>query len=349
MKKSVLFLSALFLVLLFSACKKDKNEFGDCWIKPNKAQLKLTVLEGPDVTPPSKISIFFKVQDAYNNPVGYLKQSNFVIYEKGLNDDCHRRISEFESTRRISGRAQVFNHTTLLVLDLSGSVLQQSLTKLQEAAIAFIDEIMPDTVDPSVAMGIWYFDGENKLHQLIPVTSSIFALKLGVSSISKNISIDNSTDLFGAVIKSAVKAQEILQGFQNQDMKSAASVVIFTDGRDRANRYTRQEAYNAVASAPKDISFFTLGVGNEINKSELQTIGKNGYAEAISIANLTSIFKQIAALVANQSNSFYLFEYCSPIRKGAKNGLIIEAFSNNEVGFMEAVFDATGFTGGCKL
>jgi uncharacterized protein YegL len=349
MNKLVLIFSWLLLIMLTPACNKDKNKFGDCWVKPNRTQLKLTVLEGPDVTLPSKISIFFKVQDANNNPVGYLKQENFVIYEKGLNDDCYRLISTFEANRRISGRAQIFNHTTLLVLDLSGSVLQQSLVKLQEAATTFIDEIMPDTIDPSVAMGIWYFDGEDKLHPLVPVTSSIFTLKLGISSINKNISVDSSTDLFGAVIKSAEKAQEILQGYQNQQINAATSVVIFTDGRDRANRYTRQAAYNAVAGAAKDISFFTLGVGNEINRSDLQTIGKNGFAETSSISQLTSVFKQIAGLVSNQSNSFYLFEYCSPIRNGNKNGLIIEAFANKEVGFIEAVFDATGFTGGCKL
>lgn len=309
----------------------------------------MEILEGPMITLPSKISIFFKVTDLNNNPVGYLKEDNFVIYEKGLNDNCHRIISEFEAKRRISSREQVFNHTTLLVLDLSGSVLQSSLTSLQAAATAFIDEVIPSTPDNSKKMGIYWFDGEDALHELEPVTSDIFELKAAVNSITPNISTDNSTDLFGAVIKSSNIAKTILADYQDQDITAATSVVIFTDGRDRANRYTRTAAYEAVTSSPPGITYFTMGVGNEINKVDLQTIGKNGYAEAATLTQLTAVFKQIAFLVSNEANSYYFFEYCSPIRNGSNNGLIIEAYEGNEVGYMEASFDATGFTGGCQL
>lgn len=349
MKKITLFLS--FLALLFTApgCKDDDSQFADCWREPNKKQLKLTVLEGPTITPPSKISVFFKVQDANNNPVGYLTEDNFVIYEKGLNDNCHRVISEFEAKRRISSREQVFNHTTLLVLDLSGSVLQTSLPNIQQAAITFIDEIMPKTPNNATKMGIWWFDGEDKLHVLKAVTNDILELKAAVNSVTPNISQDNSTDLFGAVIKSANEAKAILAGYQDQDITAAASVVIFTDGRDRANRYLRTDAYNAVSTSPQGITFFTLGVGNEINKVDLHTIGRNGYAEAATVSQLSAIFKQIASLVSNEANSYYFFEYCSPIRNGTKNGLIIEAFERNEVGYFQTEFDATGFTGGCQL
>jgi len=349
MKKFTLLFSLIAVLLTSQSCKDDDSQFADCWRAPNKAQLKLTVLEGPDVTLPSKISVFFKVQDANNNPVGYLTPDNFVIYEKGLNDNCHREISQFEAKRRISSKEQVFNHTTLLVLDLSGSVLETSLTNLQQAAIAFIDEIMPVTPNDAAKMGIYWFDGEDQLHELEPVTNDIFELKAAVNSITPNISSDNSTDFFGAVIKSANLAKAVLADYQDQDIKAAASVVIFTDGRDRANRYLRTDAYNAVSTSPQDVTFFTLGVGNEINQIDLQTIGKNGFAGAATVTQLTAIFKQIAALVRNEANSYYLFEYCSPIRNGTKNGLIIEAFEGNEVGYIQTEFDATGFTGGCQL
>jgi uncharacterized protein YegL len=349
MRYLILFFSLFSVLFISPGCKDDDQQFADCWVKPRKTQLKMEILEGPTITLPSKISIFFKVSDLNNNPVGYLKEENFVIYEKGLNDNCHRIISEFEAKRKISGREQVFNHTTLLVLDLSGSVLQSSLSALQSAAVTFIDEIMPDTLDNSTKMGIYWFDGEDELHVLEPITSDIFELKAAVNSITPNISQDNSTDLFGAVIKSADIAKTVLADYQDQDITAAASVVIFTDGRDRANRYTRTKAYEAVSQSPAGITYFTLGVGNEINKVDLQTIGRSGYAEAATVSNLSSIFKQIAFLVSNEANSYYLFEYCSPIRNGDKNGLIIEAYEGNEVGYMEATFDATGFTGGCQL
>ncbi len=349
MKKITLLLGFFAFLFTTQGCKDDDGKFADCWREPNRTQLKLTILEGPTVTLPSKISVFFRVQDQNNNPVGFLTPDNFVIYEKGLNDNCHRVISEFEAKRRISSREQVFNHTTLLVLDLSGSVLQSSLTNLQQAAVTFIDEIMPDTIDSSTQMGIYWFDGEDVLHELEPITSDIFELKAAVNSITPNISSDNSTDLYGAVIKSAGIAATVLADYQNQDITAAASVVIFTDGRDRANRYLQSNAYQAVNSSPAGVTFFTLGVGNEIDKAALKTIGRNGFAEAATVSQLSTIFKQIAQLVNNEANSYYFFEYCSPIRNGAKNGLIIEAFERNNVGYIQTEFDATGFTGGCQL
>ncbi|TAK38596.1 MAG: VWA domain-containing protein [Saprospiraceae bacterium] len=350
MKYLISFLSLTLLILFSGSCKKDPA-FGDCFQEANKTKLKLTLLEGPTVTLPSKISIFFKVQDRNNNPVGYLTQDNFVIYEKGLNDPCHRVISEFEAKRRISGREQVFNHTTLLVLDLSGSVLQNSLTQLQEAALAFINDIIPATPDNTIAMGIWWFDGEDILHELEPVTSDIWELKAAVNSITPNISVDNSTDLYGAVIKSAAIAQQMLANYKAQGIAFSASVVLFTDGEDRANRYLKQDAYNAVAATPNDITWFTLGVGNEINVVDLQNFGRSGFFQINSADQLTTTFKQIASIVNSEANSYYLFEYCSPIRNGTNNGLIIEAFDldSQEAGYLETTFDATGFTGGCQL
>ncbi|MCU0347547.1 MAG: VWA domain-containing protein [Saprospiraceae bacterium] len=351
MKRLIFIFGLLALVVLSNSCKDDDAEFSDCWQEPKKTQLKFTLLEGPDISLPSKVSIFFKVTDENNNPVGYLTEDDFIIYEKGVNDSCPRKISEFEAERKISGREQVFNHSTLLVLDLSGSVLQQSLQQVKDAANAFVDQIVPPLPDPSISMGIYWFDGEDVLHELEPVTTSLVDLKNAINGISPNISTDNSTDLYGAVIKVDSKADSILALYKAADVTSATSIVLFTDGEDRANRYPKQSAYDVVAQSPKEISWFTLGVGNEINAIDLQKIGRNGFFQAASISKLTEVFKQIANVVNNEANSYYFFEYCSPIRSGDKNGLIIEAniVDDNEIGFLQTVFDATGFTGGCQL
>ncbi len=349
MKQLILIFGLLSLTVLNNSCKDDDPEFNDCWRAPNKTQLKLTLIEGPTITLPSKISMFFKVTDANDNPVGYLTEENFVIYEKGVNDSCPRIISEFEAKRKISGREQVFNHSTILVLDLSGSVLQQSLQQLKDAANAFVDQIVPPLPDPSISMGIYWFDGEDALHELEAITTSLVDLKAAINGITPGISNDNSTDFYGAVIKADNIADSILAAYQAADVTAAASIVFFTDGEDRANRYPKQLAYDAVSQSPKEISWFTLGVGNEINIGDLQKIGRNGFFQAASISQLTTVFQQIAQVVNNEANSYYFFEYCSPIRSGSNNGLVIEAYEGNEVGFLQANFDATGFTGGCQL
>lgn len=349
MKQLILIFGLLSLTVFSNSCKDDDPEFNDCWRTPNKTQLKLTLLEGPTDTLPSKVSMFFKVTDENNNPVGYLTEDNFVIYEKGANDSCPRITSDFEGQRKISSREQIFNHTTLLVLDLSGSVLQQNLQQVKDAANSFIDQIVPQLPNQSIAMGIYWFDGEDVLHELEPVSTSLVDLKTAINSITPGISNDNSTDLYGAVLKVDGIADGILQYYQDRKITAATSVVVFTDGQDRANRYPKQQAYDAVAQSPKEISWFTLGLGNEINSIDLGKIGRNGFFQAASISNLTTVFQQIATVVNNEANSYYFFEYCSPIRSGTNNGLIIEAYKDNEVGFLQATFDATGFTGGCTL
>ncbi|MEL6485043.1 MAG: hypothetical protein AAFP96_09385, partial [Bacteroidota bacterium] len=69
-------------------------------------------------TPPSKVSILFRVSDTSGRPISGLTADQFTIYEQGRNDDCFRTISSSESAARISPNSQVFHNSTLLVLDL---------------------------------------------------------------------------------------------------------------------------------------------------------------------------------------------------------------------------------------
>ena len=48
MKRLILIFGLLSLSVLNNSCKDDDAEFSDCWQAPNKTQLKLTLLEGPE-------------------------------------------------------------------------------------------------------------------------------------------------------------------------------------------------------------------------------------------------------------------------------------------------------------
>jgi len=86
-------------------------------------------------TLPGKISILFKVSDVDGNPVAGLNADQFTIYEQGRNDDCFNTISTSESQARISPNSQIFATNTILVLDLSNSVLSSSLDELKVAEL----------------------------------------------------------------------------------------------------------------------------------------------------------------------------------------------------------------------
>jgi len=300
-------------------------------------------------TLPGKVSILFKVSNAEGSPVSGLTADQFTIYEQGRNDDCFNTISTSESAARISSNSQVFATNTLLVLDLSNSVLSSSLDELKLASSSFVDNVMPASEVESVKMAIYWFDGENELHLLNDLTSSKEALKMAIEGITTDISNDPSTDLYGAVIKSTDKAAELLAASTQGDKIGAASIVIFTDGTDQASRFTKEAAQTKVDEADPNISFFTIGLGSEIDTQVLMNIGKTFSVFATNKEELETTFTEISQRVAERANSFYLFEYCSPKRDGSgENNLAIQVTDGSKQGAVQTKFDATGFTGGCE-
>jgi len=300
-------------------------------------------------TAPGKVSIFFKVSDTNGNPVSGLTANQFTIYEQGRNDDCFNTISTSESFARISPNSQIFNNNTLLVLDLSNSVLDSSLEELKVASASFITNVMPETPQASNQMAIYWFDGEDELHLLNELTSSRTELIAAIGGITVDISSDPSTDLYGAVIKSTDIASDLIQETTAGGNIGAASVVIFTDGTDQASRFTETAALEKVNDANENISFFSIGLGSEIDTQVLSDIGKTATVFATNKEELEDTFNDISDKVSERANSFYLFEYCSPKRDGSgENNLAIQVRTGTREGAVQTKFDAEGFTGGCE-
>lgn len=331
----------LFVALLFSACEKETPEV--TVVQNNGLRI---LIQNEYTTPPAKVSVFFKVEEKDGTPVAGLMDSDFSIYEKGRNDEQTRLISTDEAERQISPRAQLFAYNTLLILDLSASVTNNDLPKLKEASKQFIRAIIPEDNDGSVKIGVSWFDGEDVLHQLTDFSGDVSLLSAAIDGITPDISNDNSTDLFGAVMKGVDSVSEAL--YQNDDRISAASMVIFTDGTDQAARYSKEQAYEKVNLAKDRMTFYTIGLGSEIDEDVLATIGVNSFEFASDTDKLIETFDRIAQRVSNDANSYYLFEYCSPKRNGT-NELTIEALYGMLKGETSTNFVADGFTGGCEL
>jgi uncharacterized protein YegL len=352
MKNLIAYASTLVLLLFLSvSCGKDGVNPNDCNTFNHK-DIKISIQE-QYTTLPGKVSIFFKVDGEDGNSIPKLYPENFTIYERGRNDDCPNLISNNESSARISPNSQIFVYNTMLVLDLSGSVIGSSLTELKEASKSFIDNVMtqgtPDNPDNSFRMGIWWFDGEDVLHPLIGFTNDVDVLKTKIDDIRTDISQDPSTDLYGAVIKSTQIAYDKVQEYQVNEILSASSIVIFTDGTDQASRHSYDEMISTVKGADASIKYFTIGLGDEIDQDVLNGIGTDGTIFADNKEELEAKFKETADLVAGEANSFYLFEYCSPKRDGSGiSEVTVVVEYEGKKGVLQTTFDATGFTSGCN-
>ncbi|MEZ4524732.1 MAG: VWA domain-containing protein [Desulfobacterales bacterium] len=302
------------------------------------------LFEKQTVQKPANVSVLFKMETDEEAPVTDLTAEDFRIYEDG------ELISLYESRQAIVPKPGTFLHSGVLLLDLSGSILgSESLGSLKTAAKAFVNAVMPEKNSASsgeMKLAIHWFDGAADTHLLVSSTDDPGVLIKGIDSIDGEISTDSSTNLYGAVLKGVDLAKNAVKN--SSVTVSAGSLVIFTDGRDQAGRKTKEEAVKAVNSAEDNISIYSIGLGSEIDKEILETLGREGFVWADNIDDLYVKFEEIATAIRADVNSHYLFEYCSPKRKG-QHELKITAEYGEKSGSLTTCFCADGFEGGCVI
>lgn len=324
------------LVMFFSACGKDNdsNRF-DVELIEAKAEM------------PAKVRLFFKVDLGDEHLFTSLEPTDFEIFEDGS------LISRLESQAQIQREEGEFLFSSVLLLDLSGSVLNDTeLPKVKSAAISFVESVMPlsdDNLYGSKEMAVYWFDGEEEIHSLVSFTPDRAELVDGISSIAEDISNDNSTNLNGSVIQglSVINARLNVTKL-NPDISTAGSLVIFTDGTDQAGRVSTSAAQKAVREAGNDNSIFTIGLGDEIDEGILNTFGREGFELAENSIDLNASFLSVAQKVESESNSFYVLEYCTPKRSGSHT-IELRAMYENQFGSFTTKFTADGFIGGCSI
>lgn len=297
--------------------------------------LKLTPIRNAQ-TRPSNVAAYFKVE-ADKEPIGGLTADKFKIYEDG------QLVSEFESKQVILNPEVAASHYTMLLVDLSGSVSESgSVDTVVDAAAAFAERVVK-----SQRVGVYAFDGCGKLHPIAPFTSPGGAAG-AVRSFKGYKPDDPSTDLHGAVVKGIAELDSSLSRAPHP--MRFGTLVVFTDGTDRAGRVSRDDMEKALDETGYEV--FAIGLGAEMKDSELKRIGKTGTAKAEDKEAVLKAFDTIAQRIEASTRAYYLLSYCSPSRAG-KHKLRIEAEAPTEdgkskrSGSFETEFDASGFTHGC--
>ncbi len=348
MKNQTLNLLALFLLVSIWSCKRDDGM--SVITENNDPSNYEIIIQNEFVTPPSKVSVFYRVVDGLGDPVSNLTEGNFSILERGRNDTEFKLISKDEADRIISDNNDIFRNNVVLLLDLSGSVVNNDLDALKLSSELFVNNLL-STKNTSTKIGIFWFDGVDVLHELIGFTDDLVRLTSAIASIEPNLPTDRSTDLFGAILKGTAKAQNVIADNIASGFQSAASIITFTDGTDQAARHLKSDAFKAVEAASSSIDFYTIGLGSEIDDEVLEALGPKSALSTDNPAELADQFQQIADAIFAEANSFYLFEYCTPKRDGSgENGLRIEVSNSDGEGAVNTTFNATGFESGvCQL
>jgi len=293
--------------------------------------LKLTMLEA-SVQRPSNVAVYFTVDTADGEPVGGLAADSFRIYED------ERLVSIHESKQTILNPEVAAVHYTLLLVDMSGSVTESGdLPTVIDAASSFADRIRNKQ-----QVGIYAFDGRKDLQRISGFDNNPDRLRSRIGALSSFKSRDPSTNLNGAV----VQALDVL----DQQMRRASTplkfgtLVVFTDGSDRAARVSREDLDKALEASAHDV--FVIGVGSEIDQEELGAIGRSGVIVRGDRGEIAAAFAEAADRIDAFASRYYLLGYCSPARAGVHT-VRVEAAAEGKSGSLSYEFDARGFGPNC--
>jgi Ca-activated chloride channel family protein len=251
-----------------------------------------------DVSQFPLVTLYVSVTDTAGQPWA-IDPENIRIYE---NDQLMNLLE-------ISGEGQIGPLTTMLVMDVSGSMNEAGkLQASKEAALAYVD-----LLNPGDQLGLMAFNTEVQYSQ--PVTLDLVRVKTAI----RNLRADRDTALYDAL----VKAEEILNSIPGRK-----AIVALTDGLDNRSKVGTQDVLAGISAGGLSISTIGLGDPNKqgLNsgldeKSLIELAGQAGGLYAY--ANEAETLKGIYQLYGNLLKSEYRITYHTPseLRDGIRRSL----------------------------
>lgn len=177
-----------------------------------------------------QVTVYVLVMDVAGEPVS-VDPNQITIYE-------NEQPMQLE---QVSGSGDIGPLTTLLVLDVSGSMYDAGkLTAAKAAAQAYIEQMRPGD-----QAGLLIFNTDVSYRQ--PITADREALIRAVNDLRAR----GDTAMFDALDQ----AVQILQ-----DVPGRKAIIVLTDGLDNRSHYTADEVIQAIG--PGGLSISTIGLGD---------------------------------------------------------------------------------------
>jgi hypothetical protein len=282
---------------------------------------------------PNNVWVFFTAEKG-DEPVAGLNAEHFKIYEDdGL-------VSLYESKQVIQNPDVAAVMYTLLLLDVSGSITESGqIEPLVDAA-----ELFTERVGKTQKVAVYTFDGADQIHPVVPFTQAEQAVKGGLEGLRGYKPRDPSTNLHGAVVQGLQRLKLDLD--RDQRPLKFGSLVVFSDGADRAARVTREQMQQAINDPSYEhFELFAIGIGDEaeLAQANLSEIGRNGTEQGADRAKVKDAFDRIAGKIEAHSKRFYLLSYCTPARSGEHVVRIALKDEKLGTGSLEYRFEAAGF------
>ncbi len=285
---------------------------------------------------PNNVWVFFTVEDD-EEPVAGLTAEDFAIYED------ETLVSPFESQQVIQNPEVAAVMYTHLLLDMSGSITESG----EADAVVDAAHQFSERVGKTQKVGVSAFDGSEDIIPVVRFTEAQGSVDGGLDGLRTYEPKDPSTNLNGAVIQGLETLKQALD--KDKRPLKFGTLVVFTDGTDRAHRVTTEEMQEVMGSEDyAEYEIYVIGVGAELEEGALREIGRDGTELATDDAKVEEAFTRVADRIDNHAKRFYLLSYCTPSRSGTHT-VRIEASTKddkgkrNGKGSLEYAFEAEKF------
>ena len=249
------------------------------------AQIRITQVDNSKFP---QVTLYVSVTDAKGEPFG-VNPDQLQISENGA----------VMKLKKVSGSGDIGALTTLLVMDVSGSMDNAGkLSAAKVAALAYVNQMrLGDQA------GLLTFN--TKVTYVQTITSNHAALNQAINSLKAK----EDTAMFDAL----AQANQILQSYPGRK-----AIIVLTDGMDNQSKKTSDQVIQTIGTSGLSIS--TIGLGNPDNAgpyfgldvSVLKSLaGKAGgvYSYANNQADLSKLFE----LYGRAMQSEYRITYTSPL------------------------------------
>jgi VWFA-related protein len=222
-----------------------------------------------------EVTAVVSVRDASGTPLGGLNAAAFSASEDGA---AAQVLDVQAAVDTDVGMAVV------MVMDTSGSMAGAPLATTQEAAVAFVDSLLPNDKATVIAFA-----------DSVGPPSELTGDKQALASVLRGLEANGSTALYDAVV-AGVRAA----GAAPLPRKV---VVLLTDGQDYGALSSATLEDSLAEAGTAGIPIFTIGVGEDVNVPYLQEVAQRSggrFLAAPAPADIPAVYEGIGRLLRAQ-------------------------------------------------
>ena len=271
----------------------------------------------------------------------YIKQGHYSLLfkysgnSKNLDGVLFENGSKYSSSESREAKVVIdpssnsITNNLLLLLDFSGSIINDYSSQLTKSVLSFIDGVERS----KVKIAIYYLNAKKTITPIVSEPMDSARLKITIKNLLTDAYFNRiiqenliSTNLYGATIEATEIACKWVKNCSSDTFSSEptlnidnfefASVVVFTDGRDQAGWAEEGEMIDAIKSN-KALFYQGVGVGKDVDKDliEILSTDKGIYEEKLNTESIESAFDKLTIW----ANSFYEARYCPADQKDSVN------------------------------